>query len=147
MNVKPHLLLPEILHPTHQRQIEADTKAVLEEEWRPAAVQLPFGDDGDAVTQQVGLVHVVGGQDHSPSCTGVQFLEQRYAGILQNFSYSSLTFTRQNGTSATDTEHLADLDFGCLPCTFLLKHTSFYSNTSHTNISTCYLAVKSELTR
>lgn len=92
MNVKPHLLLPEILHPTHQRQIEADSEAVLEEERRPAAVQLPFGDDGDAVTQQVGLVHVVGGQDHSPSCTGVQFLEQRYAGILQSFFLQFIDF-------------------------------------------------------
>lgn len=66
------------------------------------------------------------------------------------FFPSSLTSIRQNGTSATDTEHLVDLvqDFGCLPCTFLLKHTSFYSSTSHDNISTCYLAIRrSQLTR
>lgn len=69
----PHLLLLDVLHPTHQRQIEADPKAVLEEERRSAAVQLTLGDDGDAVAQQVGLVHVVRGQDHSPSCNAIKF--------------------------------------------------------------------------
>ena len=62
--VKPHLFLLEILHPAYKCQIETDSKAVLEEERGAAAVELSFGDDGDAVTQQVGLVHVVGGQDH-----------------------------------------------------------------------------------
>lgn len=67
-----HLLLLDVLHPTHQRQIEANAKAVLEEERGSAAVQLALGDDGDAVAQQVSLVHVVSGQDHSPSCSTVE---------------------------------------------------------------------------
>lgn len=66
--IKPHLPLLQILHPAHKRQIEADSEAVLEEEGGPAAVQLSFGDDGDAVAQQVGLVHVMSGQNHGPAC-------------------------------------------------------------------------------
>lgn len=54
-----HLLLLDVLHSTHQRQIEADAEAVLEEERGAATVQLTFGNDADSVTQQVGLVHVV----------------------------------------------------------------------------------------
>lgn len=68
----PHLLLLEILPPTHQRQIEPNPKAVLEEKRGSAAVQLTLGDDSDAVAQQVSLVHVVSGQDHSPSCNRVK---------------------------------------------------------------------------
>lgn len=36
------------------------TVFLLEEQRRPAALQLPLGHDGDAVPQQVGLVHEVG---------------------------------------------------------------------------------------
>lgn len=64
----PHLSLLDVLHSTHQRQIEADAEAALEEERGTAAVQLTLGDDGDAVAQQVSLVHVVSGQDHSAPC-------------------------------------------------------------------------------
>lgn len=35
---------------------------VLEEEWRPAALQLSSRHDGDAVAEQVGLVHEVRGE-------------------------------------------------------------------------------------
>lgn len=38
------------------------TVFLLEEQRRPAALQLPLGHDGDAVPQQVSLVHEVGGQ-------------------------------------------------------------------------------------
>ncbi len=69
---EPHLLLLEILDATHECQIETDAKAVLEEEGGSAAVQLSFGDDGDAVAQQVGLVHVMSGQNHSPAWERVQ---------------------------------------------------------------------------
>lgn len=62
--MKHYLPLPQVLHAPHQSQIETHAETVLEEERGPAAVQLSFGDDGDAVAQQVGLVHVVGGQDH-----------------------------------------------------------------------------------
>lgn len=34
----------------------------LEEEWRAAALQLPARHDGDAVAEQVGLVHEVRGE-------------------------------------------------------------------------------------
>lgn len=91
--VKPHLPLPQILHAPHQSQIETHAKAVLEEERGAAAVQLPFGDDGDAVAQQVGLIHVVGGQDHRAAWTdgngggGETFLnETLYAESKRNFS-------------------------------------------------------------
>ena len=66
--LNPHLLFPDIPHPAHKRQIETDPETVLEEEGGSAAVQLPFGDDGDAVAQQVGLVHVMSGQNHRPAC-------------------------------------------------------------------------------
>lgn len=74
----PHLLLLEILHAAHQRQVEPNPKAVLEEKRRTAAVQLTLGDDGDAVAQQVSLVHVVSAQDHSPSCDRVRQRHQIY---------------------------------------------------------------------
>lgn len=56
-----------LLHASHQRQVEAHAEAVLEEERRAAAVQLALGDDGHAVTQEVSLVHVMGGQNHCPT--------------------------------------------------------------------------------
>lgn len=71
---KPHLFLLEILHPAYKCQIEADSETVLEEEGGSAAVELSFGDDGDAVAQQVGLVHVMSGQNHCPACTRVKLL-------------------------------------------------------------------------
>lgn len=70
--LRAHLLLPQILHPAHERQVEADPEAVLEEERRSAAVQLPFGDDGDAVAEEVSLIHVMGGENHRPACTTAQ---------------------------------------------------------------------------
>lgn len=66
---QPHLLPLQVLYAAYKRQIEADSKTVLEEERGSATVQLSFGDDGDAVTQEVGLIHVVGGQNHGPVCS------------------------------------------------------------------------------
>lgn len=63
--VSPHLLILHVFHATHQGQIETNSKTALEEEGWPTAVQLTFGKDGDPVTQEVSLVHVMGGQDHS----------------------------------------------------------------------------------
>lgn len=71
---KLHLLSFEILHPPYECQVETDSKAVLEEEGGSATVQLSFGDDGDAVAQQVGFVHVMSGQNHSPACRVIQLL-------------------------------------------------------------------------
>lgn len=64
-----NLPLLEVFHAADQREVEADSEAVLEEERGAAAVQLTLGDDGDAVAQQVSLVHVVGGEDHRPACS------------------------------------------------------------------------------
>lgn len=41
-------------------------------------MQLPFGDDGDAVAQQVGLIHVMSGQDHSAACTRSELLSKSW---------------------------------------------------------------------
>ena len=45
-----------------QRELVSVSVRALEEERRAAALELPVGDDGDAVTQEVRLVHVVRGQ-------------------------------------------------------------------------------------
>lgn len=82
---RSYLLLPQVPHPTDQRQVEADSEAVLEEKRRPAAVQLPFGDDGDAIAEEVGFIHVMGGQNHCPTCNRVQKALRR----LQTFCPSS----------------------------------------------------------
>lgn len=70
--LQSHLLLPQVPHPTNECQVEADSETVLEEKWRSAAVQLPFGDDGDAVAQKVSFIHVMSGENHCPTCTRVQ---------------------------------------------------------------------------
>lgn len=46
----------------HQRQVVAAAEGLLQEEWGAAAAQLAVRDDGDAVAQNVCLVHVVRGQ-------------------------------------------------------------------------------------
>lgn len=76
--LRSHLLLPQILHPADKCQVEADPEAVLEEERRSAAVQLPFGDDGDAVAQEVGLIHVMSGENHCPACTTAQYMTSSF---------------------------------------------------------------------
>ena len=52
--------------PAHHGQVVPRTQTGLEEERGAAAAQLALGDNGDAVAQQVRLVHVVGGQDDGP---------------------------------------------------------------------------------
>lgn len=49
--------------PPDHGEVVAGAQLGLEEERRAAAAQLALGDDGDAVTQQLRLIHVVGGQD------------------------------------------------------------------------------------
>ena len=52
-----------MLSAAHQREVEARPQQGLEVEGGAAAVEAAAGDDGHAVAQQVGLVHVVRGQD------------------------------------------------------------------------------------
>lgn len=66
----PHLAFPQVSYAAHQRQIEAHPEAVLEEQGGSTAVELSFRDDGDAIAEQVRLVHVMGGQDDCPACAG-----------------------------------------------------------------------------
>lgn len=70
--LRSHLLFPQVPHPTDECQVEAGPETVLEEKRRSAAVQLPFGDDGDAIAQKVGFIHVMSGENHCPTCTRVQ---------------------------------------------------------------------------
>lgn len=72
MQEKPHLPFPQVLHAAYQCQIETHSETVLEEQGGSATVELSFGDDGDAVAEQVSLVHVMGGQNHCTACTGVK---------------------------------------------------------------------------
>lgn len=51
----------------HHRQLVAVPIGAFQEEGRPTALQLPVGDDGDAIAQQVRFVHVVGGEEDGPS--------------------------------------------------------------------------------
>lgn len=60
----------DAFHLAHQRQVEAFAKAVLQEERGARAVEPPLGNDGDAVPQEVGLVHVVSGHDDGSACKG-----------------------------------------------------------------------------
>lgn len=69
-----YLLLSKILHAAYKCQIETHSKTVFEKEGGTATVELSFGDDGNAVAQQVGLVHVVSGQNHCTACTRVKVL-------------------------------------------------------------------------
>lgn len=51
----------------HQRQVISRPQLVLQVQRRAHTAQLAVGDDGDAVAQDVGLVHVVSGQDDGPT--------------------------------------------------------------------------------
>lgn len=46
-----------------QGQVVACSQLGLQEERGAYAAQLAVGNDGDTVTQDVGLIHVMGGQD------------------------------------------------------------------------------------
>lgn len=60
----------DAFHLAHQGQVEAGAEAVLQEERGARAVEPPPGNDGDAVPQEVGLVHVVSGHDDGSACKG-----------------------------------------------------------------------------
>lgn len=57
-----------MFHSSYESEVEASAKTVFEEDGGTTAVQASLRDDGHPVTQQVGLVHVVGGHDHSAPC-------------------------------------------------------------------------------
>lgn len=46
----------------------------FEKQGRPAAAQLSLRNDGDAVAQQLGLVHVVSRQDDGAICSRIKLL-------------------------------------------------------------------------
>lgn len=50
-----------------QREVVAAAKALLQKDGGAAATHLPVGDDGDAVAQDVRLVHVVCREDDRPT--------------------------------------------------------------------------------
>lgn len=60
----------DAFHLAHQGQVEARAKAALQEERGAHAVEPPLGNDGDAVPQEVGLIHVVSGHDDGSACKG-----------------------------------------------------------------------------
>lgn len=51
----------------HQGQIVASAQLCLEEEGGAYTAQLPVGDNGYAVTQNVRFIHVVGREDDGPA--------------------------------------------------------------------------------
>lgn len=57
-----------MFHSPYNSEVEASTKTVLEEDGGTAAVEAALRDYSHPVTQQVGLVHVVGGHDHCAPC-------------------------------------------------------------------------------
>lgn len=57
-----------IFHFSNQGQVEAGAKAVLQEERGARAVEPSLGDDGNAVPEQVSLIHVVSGHDDGSAC-------------------------------------------------------------------------------
>lgn len=61
-----------MFHSSHKSEVEASTETVLEEDGGPAAVEAALRDDSHPVTQQVSLVHVVGGHDHCAPCNTAQ---------------------------------------------------------------------------
>lgn len=48
-----------------QREAVPITIGTLEEEGRATAFELSMGDDGNAIPQEVGFIHVMGGQEDS----------------------------------------------------------------------------------
>ncbi len=59
----PAGLQRQVVVSLHQRQVVSRPQVCLQEERGADAAQLAVGDDGDAIAQDVGLVHVVGGED------------------------------------------------------------------------------------
>lgn len=51
----------------HQRQVISRSQLGLEEQRGAHTAQLPMGDDGNAIPQDISFVHVVGGQDDRAS--------------------------------------------------------------------------------
>lgn len=51
-----------------QRQFVSVAVGALQEERGAAALEFPVWDDGNAISEEVGFVHVVGGQQDGASC-------------------------------------------------------------------------------
>lgn len=64
----PARLQRQVIVPLHQSQVVARSQVGLQEEGGADAAQLAVGDDGDAIAQDVGLVHVVSGQEDGAAC-------------------------------------------------------------------------------
>lgn len=58
----------DAFHLANQGQVKACAEAVLEEEWRSRAVEPSLGNDGDAITKEISLIHVVSGHDDGSAC-------------------------------------------------------------------------------
>lgn len=77
----------DVFHLANQGQVEACAKAVLEEEWGSGAVEPSLGNDGNAIAEEVSLIHVVSGHDDGSACeeeVGVvtrQALERMYSNL------------------------------------------------------------------
>lgn len=61
-------LLSIMFHFSYKSEVETCTKTVLEEDRGTGAAEAALRDDRHPVTQQVRLVHVVGGHDHCAPC-------------------------------------------------------------------------------
>lgn len=64
-----------------QGEVVAPAKVLFEEERGAAAAQLAVGDDGNAVAQDVRLIHVVRGQNDGAACreAKIELLSQKRA--------------------------------------------------------------------
>lgn len=58
--------IPDVRLLLHHCQLVAVTIGALEEQWGTTTLELPMGDDGNAVPQQVSFIHVVCGEQDGP---------------------------------------------------------------------------------
>lgn len=131
--LQSHLLLPQVPHPTNECQVEADSETVLEEKRCSTAVQLPSGDDGDAVAQKVSFIHVMSGENHCPTCTRVQqtlsrlqayFISSSCGGGGCN-STQECSFTRSPALYFSSRSQMDLLEYGSTPDVGSSKMTTF----------------------
>lgn len=72
----PHLFLSPVFNAPDECEVKPNTKAVLQEQRRTAAVQLPFRYNRHSITEKISFIHVVGGEDHCPAWGGRKSQEQ-----------------------------------------------------------------------
>lgn len=87
----------DVLHLANQGQVEACAEAVLQEERGAWAVKPSLGDDGDAVPQEVCLVHVVGRHDDGSACGVEKSGESQVVRIWQRMRATSWIYGPQTG--------------------------------------------------